>query len=215
MELTRRTAGVERLPAVLAIESAAVVSRAERRASVRDWLLSAAPKPREAADEWRDYGIAVLACGGTLSAVRVSADLVFAAAGVEGPAAKAGTEQITAVDVFLSDWFDGGAVVMDISARLYYFLVPPLTGRRWDPQGHPHPDAEILGRDSYLGVPVVDHTEPMGRAYWAVEMDSPGDLCWPDEVASLLHRGQAALGGPLAGRPQSPTPDTQGEPRAS
>ncbi|MFG2112796.1 hypothetical protein ACGFRB_09185 [Streptomyces sp. NPDC048718] len=178
----------------------AVVTRQNRRTAVADWLLSAAPKPREAADEWRDYGIAVLACGGTLSAVRVSADLVFAAAGVEGPAAKAGTEKITAVDVFLSGWFDGGAVVMDISARLYYFLVPPLTGRRWDPQGHP--DVEILGRDSYLGVPVVDHTEPMGRAYWAVEMDSPGDLCWPDEVASLLHRGQAALGGP---QPHTPS----------
>ncbi|MFG2112244.1 hypothetical protein ACGFRB_06350 [Streptomyces sp. NPDC048718] len=197
-------------PAVRSAVSTAVVSRAERRTAVRDWLLSAAPNAQEAKAEWRDYGIAVLACGGVLGAVRVPADLVFAAAGVEGPAAKASSGEIAAVDVFLSNWFDGGAVVMDIGSRQYYFLVPTSMGSQWDPREYP--GVECLGHSHYLGVPVVDHTEPEGRAYWAVEMDSPGDLCWPDEVVALLHRGREALGGdPLVARPQSPTPDAQEE----
>ncbi|MFE6103169.1 hypothetical protein ACFVQ4_24875 [Streptomyces laurentii] len=158
------------------------------------WLLSAAPNQTAARAEWEKYGIAVLACGGVLSAVRVPASIVFAAAGAGTSAAKASPEQIAAIDVVLSDHLDGGAVVMDVPNRQYYFLVPASMGRLWDPRGYP--GVECLGSGSYLGVPLVDHTVPEGRVYWAVEMDSPGDLCFPGEVAALLHRGQAALGSP-------------------
>ncbi|MFG2113666.1 hypothetical protein ACGFRB_13700 [Streptomyces sp. NPDC048718] len=164
------------------VETTAVVTRVERRAAVAHWLLSAAPDQTTARAEWRDYGIAVLACGSVLSAVRVPGALVFAAAG---------TEDIAEADVFLSGWLDGGAVVMDISSRLYYFLVPASTRCWWEPKEYPL--VECLGQGAYLGVPVVSHTTPDGRAYWAVGMDSPGDLCWPDEVASLLRRGQEAM----------------------
>ncbi|BAU86753.1 hypothetical protein SLA_5884 [Streptomyces laurentii] len=178
-----------RRPAARAVGTA-VVRRAERRAAVAQWLLSAAPNAREAKAEWDRYGIAVLACGGVLSAVRVPGELVWAAAG---------TEDHAEADVFLTDWLDDGAVVMDRHAGLYYFLVPALMGRLWNPKAFHK--VECLGSNSYLGVPLVDHTIPEGRAYWAVEMDSPGALCWPDEVAALLHRGQTALGGQTAPRP--------------
>ncbi|MFE6103619.1 hypothetical protein ACFVQ4_27150 [Streptomyces laurentii] len=162
-------------------ERIAVVTREERRRAVAHWLLSAAPDQVAARVEWETYGVAVLACGGVLSAIRVPAGLVFAAAG---------TEDIAEADVFLSDWLDGGAVVMDITSRLYYFLVPVSTRCWWEPKEFP--GVECLGRGAYLGVPVVSHTVPQGRAYWAVAMDSPGDLCFPDEVGALLHRGLAA-----------------------
>ncbi|MFE7409487.1 hypothetical protein [Streptomyces laurentii] len=154
------------------------------------WLLSAAANPRVARAEWERYDIAVLACGGVLSAVRVPGELVWAAAG---------TEDHAEADVFLTDWLDGGAVVMDRRASFYYFLVPALMGRLWKPKGMR--GVECLGPGSYLGVPLIDHTVPEGRAYWAVEMDSPGALCWPDEVAALLQRGQTALGSEVTPRP--------------
>jgi hypothetical protein len=179
--------------AVRPVESTAVVRRAERRTAVAHWLLSAAPDPTAARAEWERYGIATLACGGIFSAVRAPGDLVFAAAGVEGPAAKASLDAVAAVDVYLGTFLDGGAVVMDVPARLYYFLVPAHVSR-WDPREFP--GVECLGSESYLGVPLLDQTLPEERAYWAVEPDGPGALCWPDEVVSLLHRGQAALGGP-------------------
>ncbi|BAU83355.1 hypothetical protein SLA_2428 [Streptomyces laurentii] len=183
--------GANTTPAARGLESTAVVTRKERRAVVAGWLLGAALNRREAVAGWQQDDVATLACGRLFSAVRVPADLVFAAAGNGTPPEKATTAVLEAVDVFLSGWLDGGAVVMDIPSRLYFFLMPARAGDLWP--SRQYPGVVGLGRNAYLGIPVVGRTRPEGRAYWPVEMDTPGDLCWPDEVGALLHRGREAL----------------------
>ncbi|WP_280889539.1 hypothetical protein [Streptomyces sp. LBL] len=40
-------------------------------------------------------------------------------------------------------------------------------------------------------MPAIRHTEPRGRSYRFVPMDSPWDLTYMDEVADLVRRGLA------------------------
>lgn len=162
-----------------AVQGTAVVTVLERQLAVAHWLLSAAEDQSTARDQWQDAsGVALLAGGGIISAVRAPAQLVWAAAG---------TEELTAVDNHLRRWLDGGAVFMDRYSALYYFLVPGSTTWKWSDRELP--GVECLGRDWYLGVPAMYFTEPHERSYWCVPMDSPGNLCYPDEVEALLRAG--------------------------
>lgn len=165
----------------MAVEGTAVTTLPERQLAVGHWLLGAADDRATARGQWAGLDVALLRCGGILSAVRVPARLVWAAAG---------SEELHAVDDHLRRWFDGGAVAMDLHALLYYFLVPGSTAWRWTDREFP--GVECLGRDHYLGVPAPRLTERRGRSYWCVPMDSPGDLCYPDEVVELLKVGRAA-----------------------
>lgn len=164
-------------------EESAVVMTRERRLAVEHWLLGAAENRDLAREQWeRAEGLALLACGGVLGAVRVPARLVWAAAG---------TIELRETDAFLRRWSLGGGVFMDLHSHMYYFLVPGSTARQWT--GSEFPDVACLGRDHYLGVPAVDRTEPRGRCYWCVPMDGPGDLCYAPEVWQLLQRAREAL----------------------
>lgn len=162
----------------------AVVTGLERQLAVAHWLLGAADDRGLAREQWEALdGVALLACGGTLGAVRAPARLVWAVLG---------TEDLAAVDAGLRRWFDGGAAFMDLHSLLYYFLVPGSTAKHWPREDFP--DVECLGRDHFLGVPAVRLVEPRGRSYWCMPMDGPGDLCYVDEVQELLRRGQAVRG---------------------
>lgn len=99
-------------------QATAVTTLRERELAVSHWLLSAADDPATARGQWKDQDVALLACGGVLSAVRVPAHLVWAAVG---------TENLSEVDEALRKRLDGGAVFMDLHASMYYFLVaaPP------------------------------------------------------------------------------------------
>lgn len=167
---------------VKGVREGQVVRAAERQLSVSHWLLGAAADPAAARAQWVEQGVALLACGGIFSAVRIPARLVWAAAD---------SCELGAVDAFLGRWLDGGAVLMDVHAHLYYFLVPrSAAGRReeWDCRG-----LEVLGRNAYLGIPATHLTEPRGRSYWCVPMEAPGDLCCTDEVGELIRAGRASL----------------------
>ncbi|MGY3199677.1 hypothetical protein [Streptomyces sp. TE5632] len=165
-----------------AVKETAVVALLERQLAAARWLLGAAEDRDLARTQWEKAdGVALLACGGTLGAVRVPACLVWAAAG---------TEDLEEVDAFLRRWFIRGAVFMDLHSLLYYVLVPGVTAAEWTDGGFP--GVECLGRDHYLGVPAVRLTEARGRSYWCVPMDGPGDLCYVGEVLQLLKQGQAA-----------------------
>ncbi|MET9818363.1 hypothetical protein [Streptomyces sp. NPDC006355] len=163
------------------VEGTSVVMPAERQLAVGHWLLTAAEDREKALRQWDGQDVALLACGGIFSAVRAPAALVWAAVG---------TEDLDDVDDRLRKWFDGGAVFMDLHGLHYYALVPGSTASRW--RERDYPGVACLGRDHYLGVPAARSVERRGRAYWCVPMDSPGDLCYVDEVTELLRTGQAA-----------------------
>ncbi|MGV2914521.1 hypothetical protein [Streptomyces alfalfae] len=164
-----------------AVEGTAVVTLEERRTAVSTWLLTATDDRRAAWADWRERGLTLLNCGGVFSAVKMPADLVWAAAG---------TADLTAVDDCLRGWFDdGGAVFMDVHSHLYYFLAPPSFA--WTYEDCRYPGVGVLGRGQYVGVPAVGRTVPRSRAYWCVPMDGPGDLCFGDEVEKFLQRGRA------------------------
>ena len=56
-------------------------------------------------------------------------------------------------------------------------------------------DVAVLGRDTVLGVPRLDATEPDPTlsSYWSVPMDSPGELCAGLAVARLIAAGRHVL----------------------
>ncbi|BCM72947.1 hypothetical protein CFC35_40275 [Streptomyces sp. FBKL.4005] len=149
------------------------------------WASLKGEEQKQARIQWTEAGgIALLPCGGLFSAVRAPAHLVWAAAD---------TEELPVVDAFLRQWFDGGAAFADLHALLSYFLVPSSTAWKWTDRHLP--GVEYLGRDHYLGVPAVHLTEPQGRGYWCLPMDSAGDLCYPAVVEKLLHHGRATRSG--------------------
>ena len=164
-----------------ALEGSAVTTLLERQLAVEHWLLGATEDRATARGQWAALDVALLSLGGILSAVRAPARMVWSAAG---------TDELRAVDAHLRKWFDGGAVFMDLHATQYYFLVPGSTPWPWTDRQFP--GVERLGRDHFLGVPAPRLTKPRGRSYWCVPMDSPGDLCYPDEVVELLKVGRAA-----------------------
>lgn len=163
---------------------ALVHTRADRNLAAGHWLLSAAEDMQRARNEWADSGIALLRCGTLFTAVRLAAGLVHAAAG---------TEDLRAVDAYLAEALLGGPAFVDTRWWRYYALVPASTARlpQWQ---HQAPDAECLGRHSFLGVPDLTRTDPDdGSSYWCVPMDGPGLLGDPDTVAQLLKAGRDRL----------------------
>ncbi|MFI1703084.1 hypothetical protein [Streptomyces griseoruber] len=163
------------------LEATGMTTLPERQLAASSWLLGAAEDRDIARRQWEDQDIALLCCGGILSAVRIPAHLVWAAAR---------TEQLEEVDAFLREWFDGGAVFMDLHSQTYYALVPGTAAWRWSDREFP--GVECLRSDNYLGVPSIRLTEPRGRSYWCLPMESPGDLCYVDEVEALVRSGRAA-----------------------
>jgi hypothetical protein len=155
-----------------------VHSRQDREIAVRTWLLVAALDVSEATTQWQESGIALLRCGGIFGAVRISANLVRAAAG---------TDNTREIDAFLAEGLQGGPVFMDLCAQRYYVLVPVSTGQRYEWTSRRDPETEFLGRGCFLGVPRLEATEPKDvRSYWCVPMDGPGTLTVPDAVSQLL-----------------------------
>lgn len=161
-----------------------VHSRKDREFAAGTWLLAAAPDMNEAREAWKERnGIALLRCGGLFGAIRLSTDLVRAAAA---------TQNTAQVDAFLAEALHGAPVFMDRFAQWYYVLVPVSTGQRreWK-ASRLAPHAEFLGGNCFLGVPRPDASEPEGvRSYWCVPMDGPGDLAVPDMVSQLVAVGR-------------------------
>jgi hypothetical protein len=147
------------------------------------WLANAADDPRSALSQWETQGLAPLACGRIFSAVRIPARLVWAAAG---------TQNLNGVNAFISWWFYTGAAFMDLHTLSCYALVRHTVPWRWSDRELP--GVEHLGSDNHLQVPAPRLTESKGRAYWCRPMESPGELCYMDEVAELVRTGLAVRG---------------------
>lgn len=163
----------------------------DRRLAAEHWLLSTLAEHRRARArlEWRDGGVAMLPLGTLFSAVRLPIRLITA---ITGPL------KLHEIDVFLADALDGGPVICDLNGPRYYALVPASVPRTWRDAAHEwrDADADVLGRDTLLGVPPLDATElnPAARAsYWSVPMESMGMLCAPLKAARLIAAAQAVL----------------------
>ncbi|MFD7570820.1 hypothetical protein ACWGLB_29350 [Streptomyces sp. NPDC055893] len=155
-------------------------SRRDREAAAETWLLLAAKDARRARTEWKDYGVALLRCGGLFSAIRIPAAIVWAAVGTSERDELAG---------LLAEALDGPCF-FDGNGQHFYALTPHSTAGLWK-----LPDAECLGSDFYLGVPATSVNEPDPRcaAYWVVPMDGPAALCPPAAVACLVQRGRSLV----------------------
>lgn len=186
-----------RSPAITALEPARppleqepgvlVHAAADRRLAVAQWLLSTLPSSdhARARSEWQEHGLTLLRLGTLFSAVRLPAPLVLAAAG--------GHRESAETDAFLEDALAGGPVIYSPRRRLYYALVRASMPRTWtaaldDWRGQ---EVDVLGRDTYLGVPYPGRTREDGPqdAFWAVPMESAGVLCPPLSVARLIATG--------------------------
>ncbi|WP_327315908.1 hypothetical protein [Streptomyces sp. NBC_01235] len=148
----------------------------ETARSVATWLLRAADDVDSARAEWETRKVALLRCGRVFAAIRLPADIVFAAARSERP---------VLVGHYLAVALHGGAVFVDKTAAWYYCLVPPGTCRDWR-----MPGTDCLDDDHFLGVPRVDVTGPENRSYWCVVPAFPEALCRPDAVAHLVELGR-------------------------
>ena len=120
-----------------------ITTSSERQLAVTHWLLSAAEDRTRAGDEWERDGIALLRCGGVLSAIAVADHIVNAAAG---------TRDRAEVGEFLSQALLGGPVFADPTSQRYFVLVAPSVGRRPEFQ-RPHENVQFHGRNHLLGVP--------------------------------------------------------------
>ncbi|WP_217166150.1 hypothetical protein [Streptomyces sp. AC512_CC834] len=169
-----------------------VRSTADRQRAVEHWLLSTLhDQGRDRARmEWQQHGVTLLPLGTLFSAVRLPQRLVLAVASGDGPSAE--------VDAFLGEALGGGPVICDPGGRRYYALVPASMPTTWHQTADDWRvgDVECLGRDTYLGVPRVDHTEFDRRtyaSYWSVPMPSMATLCAPLAIARLIAAGQHEL----------------------
>ncbi|UDM03257.1 hypothetical protein [Streptomyces longhuiensis] len=165
----------------MTVGSATLHTAEDRALAAEHWLLAAAPKANAARAEWAQSGLAVLRCGGIFTAVRIHADVVYAAVGTDEPAA---------VGDYLSHVLRG-PVFADQSSRRFYALVPASTSRRPVWRNNAVPDAECLGGNSFLGVPRPGRDDPSeARCHWVVPIDGPGDLCSPHAVRQLIDYGR-------------------------
>ncbi|MEV0634410.1 hypothetical protein AB0I77_05415 [Streptomyces sp. NPDC050619] len=164
-----------------------VVTRQERDTAARTWLLLSADSIETTRAHWDKVGISLLKCGALFGAVRMESALVHMAAG---------SDDLDKVRDFLTAALFGGPVFIDHNSARYYALVPASTADRLEWQDRLHtPKAEMLGRDSYLGVPRPGLDEPDGEhfSYWCVPMYGPGDLCDPEAVSQLVTHGRHLL----------------------
>ncbi|MFI6053465.1 hypothetical protein ACIBCO_25690 [Streptomyces violascens] len=144
------------------------------------WLAGSLNRPANAHQEWTDNGIAILALGRRLSAVRVAEDLVYAVT--------ASTAPVTVARVLREVLH--GPVIHDPRGQRFYALVPASPS-----SGSLGRYAAYLGLGHFVGVPRVENTTPSRflASYWAAPMLRPGDLCDPIRLASMLTVGSDAL----------------------
>ncbi|MEU3510819.1 hypothetical protein ABZ733_23560 [Streptomyces longwoodensis] len=157
----------------------------ERAIAAKTWLMLAADNQAQALSEWQYATIALLRLGGLFAAVRVRRDVVHAATETDDP------QQVSDI---LAAVLDGPAFIDQLNGN-YYVLVPVSTGERAEWRDRRFAGyGEYLGRDSFLGVPRPDMTDPSRSfCHWVVPMCGPGDLCSPDNVAVLMTAGRNKL----------------------
>ncbi|MFE7128973.1 hypothetical protein [Streptomyces sp. NPDC057617] len=146
--------------------------------AIAEWLVTGSKEPEGAFRTWRTGRYAMVPTGTAFDAVRMPQELVHAAVGSWDPEVVAGA---------LSEILDG-PVIRDPDAWIYA-LVPPRTTETWR-----SPHAVVRGRGAWLAMPRTDLIHPtQSRIYWAVPVDTVGQLCSPADVADLLRVGEHRL----------------------
>ncbi|MFD9903948.1 hypothetical protein [Streptomyces sp. NPDC059063] len=148
------------------------------------WLLRSALDAGKAARDWHvGGGIALLRCGVEFAAVRMAAALVRAAAD---------SSDLDTAAAYLRGALHG-PVFVDLYPCRYYALVPPGTEPRAE-WGRSRQLVELLGSETFLGVPRVEQTRPDGvRCYWCVPVDGSGALCSVSGLDQLVARGRGRM----------------------
>ncbi len=147
---------------------------------ISEWLARAHPVPAQARAEWSNQGVALLPLGGRFAAVRMRADMVYAAVGSDDPDKAAAAMAELLAGPVIHDYRSTGAT--------YYALIQAHAGMVWA-----HEEvAPCLGQGTYLGVPRIDRCEPPGT-YWTVRPRYDGNLCRPCSVALLVQAGHERL----------------------
>ncbi|WP_405612627.1 hypothetical protein [Streptomyces sp. NBC_00076] len=156
-------------------------TRVDDELGVTEWLLQAADDPARARAEWQAMDVALLRCGVSFSAIRVSADVVYAAAC---------SEDRFQVDEYLATVLHGGPVFVDRRSGRYYFLVPSSACASWRVA-----DTTCLVANSFLGVPhpAIDSSWHLVRSSWCVPPERPAAVCQADAVAQLVNVGRFRL----------------------
>ncbi|GHE39057.1 hypothetical protein [Streptomyces capitiformicae] len=156
----------------------AITPDGDRDLSVERWLLSAAENSDRARVDWRESGLALMRCGTIIAAIRMSHDLIHAAAG---------THDAYKIDAFLREVLPGGGVFVDTARNLYFVLVQHSVGRRNEWVDNPYEQAKFLGDGSFLGVPSVRlKTRGAGRAYWCAPVEKAGEFVSQEAMSQLL-----------------------------
>ncbi|MFK0155361.1 hypothetical protein ACIQVK_25210 [Streptomyces sp. NPDC090493] len=154
-----------------------------RYLAAEHWLLASLEGPgrNRARMEWQAGGVALLRLGLRYSAIRIPGRLVRAVAG---------TGTLADTDAYLAEALDGGPVISDPHSDHYYPLVPGSAVRgRTSPSAWRRAGVDLLGQDTFLGVPAADRTldaPAEDASYWAVPMPSLGELCDQARVAQLV-----------------------------
>ena len=164
------------------VTMATVRARTEKEAEVVRWLLTAAIDKRQALEEWKETGVALLACGDVFEAVRIPVHFVQAAAASDKP---------DRVGKYLAHALFGGPVIIDPHSRWYYALVPPRTAQRW--RHRRVLETDCLRTGAVLGVPhptLSARGAQAAHSYWVVPLNAPEALCWPRAVFELASYGR-------------------------
>ncbi|WP_189191855.1 hypothetical protein [Streptomyces albiflavescens] len=158
-------------------------ARVDDELGISEWLLQAADDPARARAEWQTMNIALLRCGVHFSAVRVSVDVVLAAARSKDRAR---------VDEYLAAALHGGPVFVDRQSGWYYCLVPASTCATLRV-----PDTACLAAGSFLGVPhpSIDSSRYLARSSWCVPPGRSEAFCQADAVVQMVNLGRFLLAG--------------------
>ncbi|WP_406436575.1 hypothetical protein OHB14_62005 [Streptomyces sp. NBC_01613] len=161
---------------------------------IRHWLATAHPIPSRAYAEWTEQGVALLPLGRRFNAIRIPGDLVHAATGSDQPERVAET---------VRDALDGPVIHDHLTTGpTYYALVPYSRGIPWLGAN----DTPLLGPDTYLGIPALEHTTPPGT-FWVTPPRHRGDLCAHGSVFDLILTGRRHLRAATSNNANTPPPE--------
>ncbi|MET8982156.1 hypothetical protein ABZX85_41890 [Streptomyces sp. NPDC004539] len=146
--------------------------------AIREWLASALPAGTKP-DRNAPAGVTLLPLGEAVTAVRMSARLVHAAARTSDPAELAD---------YLAQTLLGPVIHESAGTGRPYYALTPHRQREWVLPG----DAAYLATGTWLSFPDLDRRGPKG-VHWVTPPRYRGDLCRIDHVCEFIVQGLRGL----------------------
>ncbi|WP_416975675.1 hypothetical protein [Streptomyces sp. 4F14] len=142
--------------------------------AIREWFADSCPDGTTPSRE-PGSGVTMLPLGEVITAVRMSARLVHAAAGTEDP------EELAA---YLAETLRGPVIHDAAGDGRPYYVLTPHRDREWLLPA----DAAHLTAGTWLAIPDLDQRGPRA-AHWVTPPRYPGDLCRIDHVCEFILQG--------------------------